>query len=203
MKCDNICKSFNGKVILDNFCLKLPDTGVVALMSSSGSGKTTLTRIIVGLEKADRGSIICDKKKFSMVFQEDRLIPGVTALENVMSVLSNGDEEKEVAMYWLDKMGIKASSHLLPKELSGGMRRRLAIARAMAYGGDLIVLDEPFAGLDEHTKKAIYPHIFDKSEKNRLTILITHDRQEAELLANRLIVMKGAPLTIIEDIIIK
>ncbi|MCL2588053.1 MAG: ATP-binding cassette domain-containing protein [Oscillospiraceae bacterium] len=169
-------------------------------MSPSGSGKTTLTRIIAGLEKADSGCATCNKKKISMVFQEDRLLPGVTALGNVMSVLGKGAEQKELAFSWLDKMGIKSASHLYPRELSGGMRRRLAIARAMAYGGDLMILDEPFAGLDDVTRQEIYPHIFDRDNKHRLHILVTHDRQEAETLADRLIVMRGPALEVVEDV---
>ncbi|MCL2200088.1 MAG: ATP-binding cassette domain-containing protein [Defluviitaleaceae bacterium] len=199
MKCNNLGKSFGNKIVLENFSLELPDNGVVAFMSPSGSGKTTLTRIIIGLETPDSGKFVCKKKQISVVFQENRLLPGVTALGNVMSVLKKSAEQKDIALSWLDKMGIKSSGHLLPRQLSGGMRRRLAIARAMAYGGDLIILDEPFAGLDDATRKNIYPHIFDDGKKDRLIILVTHDLKEAELLSDRLIVLGGPPLTVLED----
>jgi len=200
MKCSNLSKSFGNKVVLDNFSLELPERGVVAFMSPSGSGKTTLTRIISGLEVPDGGSFTCDKKKISAVFQENRLLPGVTALGNVMAVLKKGTAQKEFALSWLDKMGIKNSSHLFPRQLSGGMQRRLAIARAMAYGGDLVILDEPFAGLDDATRRSIYPHIFDDDRDNRLIILVTHDRKEAEHLSDRLVVLGGPPLQVLEAV---
>lgn len=198
MKVENLCKSFKNKVVLDHFSLELPHRGCLALMAPSGSGKTTFMRILARLEKPDKGCIIVPKKRLSMVFQEDRLLPGVTALGNVTAVLDKKQENH--AMYWLENMGIQNACHLLPKELSGGMRRRLCVARCMAYGGDLIILDEPFAGLDDETRKNIYPYIFDQSNKDRLTILITHDREEAQTFADRLIVMKGTPLSVVEDI---
>ena len=196
MECNNLSKSFGNKVVLDKFSLQLPDSGVVAFMAPSGSGKTTLTRIMCGLETPDSGYFSCNKKKISAVFQENRLISGVTALSNVMAVLKKG--EKDLALEWLEKMDIKSSGHLFPGELSGGMQRRLAIARAMAYGGDLIILDEPFAGLDSETRKKIYPYIFEKV-KSRLIIFVTHDRGEAELLSDRLIVMNGPSLCVTGD----
>jgi NitT/TauT family transport system ATP-binding protein len=159
-----------------------------------------LIRILAGIEKADGGEANVDKKKLSMVFQENRLLPGVTAVGNVMSVLGKGDGQEETAMSWLDKMGIRNAGHLFPRQLSGGMQRRLSIARAMAYGGDLLILDEPFTGLDAATRKRIYPHIFDETRSERLTILVTHDRRESEAIADRLIVMGGPPLYVIEDI---
>lgn len=203
MKCDNFNKCFGDKVVLKDFSLELPSRGVVAFMAPSGSGKTTLTRIICGLEAADGNCFACPKKQISVVFQEDRLLPGVTVLGNVMAVLEKGEENEKLALSWLDKMGIKSSAHLLPGQLSGGMRRRLSIARAMAYGGDLMILDEPFAGLDDLTRKSIYPHIFDDKKNDRLIIMVTHDRHEAEALADRLIVMDGPPLTVVEDVLLK
>ncbi|MCL2366724.1 MAG: ATP-binding cassette domain-containing protein [Oscillospiraceae bacterium] len=194
---NKVSKSFGDKVVLSDFTLTLPDSGIVAFMGASGYGKTTLLRLLSGLIEPDSGQIISHFKRLSYVFQEDRLLGGVTALGNILAVLDTKDET--LAMQWLERMNLSDSADLLPGELSGGMRRRLAIARAMAFGGDFMLLDEPFAGLDDITRRRIYPYIF-ASDQPRLTVLVTHDRQEAEYLANRLIVMKGAPLTIIEDL---
>ena len=199
MKFERLSKSFDNKVVLDNFCLELPKSGTVVLMGPSGCGKTTWMRILAGLETPDSGRITHEKQRLSMVFQEDRLLGGVTALENILAVLDRRDTA--LAMAWLTHMGIADACHLLPVALSGGMRRRLAIARAMAYGSDLMLLDEPFAGLDDITREQIYPYLFDHKKSDRLTILITHDRGEAERFADRLIIMDGPPLTVLEDIV--
>jgi len=193
----HVDKTFGDKIVLRDFTLALPQRGTVVLMGPSGHGKTTLLRLLAGLEKPDRGALVAEYKRLSLVFQEDRLLGGVTAKGNILAVLNRGQEA--LAQTWLDHMGLGGEGHLLPGEMSGGMRRRLAIARAMAYGGDLMLLDEPFAGLDEVTRERIYPHIF-HGYPERLTVLVTHDRQEAERLAERLIVLEGMPLRIVADI---
>ncbi|MCL1950629.1 MAG: ATP-binding cassette domain-containing protein [Turicibacter sp.] len=198
MKCENICKAFGDRVVLKDFNLTLPSKGVVAFMAPSGSGKTTLIRMMAQLESPDNGCFRCDKNRLSVVFQEDRLIPGVSVFQNIMAVLKKGEEAK--AMEWLEKMELVHAKDLLPQQLSGGMRRRAAIARAMAYGGDFLILDEPFSGLDPKTRQNIIPHIFNTDQDDRLILLITHDRQEAESLADRLIVMEGPVLHVVEDV---
>ena len=194
---ENVSKAFGENVVLHDFSIKLPDSGIVAFMGPSGYGKTTLLRLLSNLETPDSGQIVTEYKRLSYVFQEDRLLGGVSALGNINAVLDSRDDK--LALMWLERMGLSDSSNLLPSEMSGGMRRRLAIARAMAFGGDFMLLDEPFAGLDEVTREHIYPYIFDKNDKSRLTVLVTHDRHEAEHIADRLIAMQGPPLTVIED----
>jgi len=194
---EQVAKAFGDKIVLHDFTLTLPQRGIVALMGPSGHGKTTLLRLLAGLEKPDRGNVTAEYERLSVVFQEDRLLGGVTAKGNILAVLNR--DQDAIAQTWLDRMGLGKEGRLLPNEMSGGMRRRLAIARAMAYGGDLMLLDEPFAGLDEATRARIYPHIFHENPE-RLTILVTHDRQEAERLADRLIVLEGMPLQIARDV---
>lgn len=196
IKFERVNKAFGDKIILRDFTLALPKSGIVALMGPSGNGKTTLLRLIAGLIKPDSGIVTAEYKRLSVVFQEDRLLSGVTAKGNILAVLER--DQEALVQTWLDHMGLSGEEHLLPAEMSGGMRRRLAIARAMAYGGDLLLLDEPFAGLDETTRVQIYPHIF-RRDPNRLTILVTHDRQEAERLADRVLVLEGSPLRIAAD----
>ena len=194
---EKVSKAFGDNVVLKDFSIALPDEGIVAFMGPSGYGKTTLLRLLSGLETPDSGEINAEYSRLSYVFQEDRLLGGVSALGNILAVLDSPDVE--LAMLWLSRMGLIDSADLLPGELSGGMRRRLSIARAMAYGGDFILLDEPFAGLDDVTRESIYPFIFDKKDKQRLIVLVTHDRFEAEQIADRLIVLKGPPLHVVED----
>jgi len=189
---ENVTKSFGGKAVFRDFSLDISGSGTVALIGPSGCGKTTLIRMLAGLEEPDSGRISAQYSRLSVVFQEDRLLGGVSAFGNVQAVL--GRKNKQLALDWLEKMGLRNDSHLLPAEMSGGMRRRLAIARAMAYGGDFILLDEPFAGLDDATRERIYPYIFNGENTAGLIILVTHDRQEAEHLAKRVIVMEGPPL---------
>ena len=197
IKFENVSKSFGDNVVLRDFSLTLPDSGVVSFMGPSGYGKTTLLRLLSGLEVPDSGQIIADYNRLTMVFQGDRLLSGVTALGNILAVLDEKNEK--LAFRWLDDMGLGDSANLLPSELSGGMRRRLSIARAMAFGGDFVLLDEPFAGLDDVTRERIYPFLFGGGNSSRLTILVTHDRLEAETVSDRLIVMSGSPLSIMED----
>jgi len=197
---ENVSKAFGDNVILKDFSLELPDSGIVALMGPSGYGKTTLLRLLSGLTEPDSGKIVAEYKRLSMVFQEDRLLGGVTALGNLLAVMDVKDER--LALTWLKRMGLEDSVNLLPQELSGGMRRRLAIARAMVFGGDFMLLDEPFAGLDDVTRERIYPFIFgssDKPDSSRLTVLVTHDQSEAQHVADRLIVISGSPLAIAKD----
>jgi len=194
IKLENISKSFGEKIVIRDFSIELPDSGVIAMMGPSGCGKTTLFRILAGLDKPDSGRIISSNhKRLSAVFQEDRMLGGVTALGNLIAVI--GRDRLDIAKSWLEYMGLADSAHLLPREMSGGMRRRLAIARAMAYGGDLLLLDEPFAGLDADTRENIYPYIFSKN-KSCLTIMITHDLDEARKLADQVVIMDGIPLSI-------
>jgi len=197
---ENVSKKFGENIVLHDFSLVLPDSGIVAFLGPSGRGKTTLLRLLAELDSPSGGRVISDFSRLTYVFQEDRLLGGVTALGNILAVLDKKDDA--FAMLWLTRMGLSDSAHLLPGELSGGMRRRLAIARAMAYGGDLVLLDEPFAGLDELTRLSIYPFLFDKNDHTKLTILVTHDRNEALRVADRLIVLQGPVLHIAEDLII-
>lgn len=170
---NGICKSFDGVKVLDGFSFAFPNNSITVVTGPSGSGKTTLLRIIAGLEKADGGELRIDGKKISMVFQEDRLLPSKTALENVAAVT-----DKENARHWLDRVGLADFACTLPRELSGGMKRRVAIARALAFGGDILLLDEPFMGLDPDLHDCIFDLISKEKEKSCI-ILVTHDMDDA------------------------
>lgn len=179
----NISKSYKEKMILDNVSLDIPEKGILVISGPSGEGKTTLLKIIAGLVKPDSGYIEgFDDARITFVFQENRLLPWFDLLANIECVL-HGEDKRERAMYWLEKMYLKDSYNKYPKELSGGMKRRAALARAFAYSGDLFILDEPYKELDTKLKEKII--ITTKEEcKDKMLIVVTHDENEAKLLLN-------------------
>ena len=170
----HVTAGYPGKRVLTDFSLKLPENGATALMAPSGYGKTTLLRVLAGLLRPKNGEITgLEGKKIAFMFQEDRLLPWLTAEKNVEIVSS-----PEKAAYWLRQMEIEDGGRY-PKELSGGMRRRVALARAMAFGGDVLLLDEPFKGLDEALRARVTGRIRGVFP---LTVLSIHDETEAELM---------------------
>ena len=144
--------AYGEKTPVRNLTLTLSDAGVIGVFGASGSGKTTLLRLLAGRLQPTSGTVegLCGKR-VSMVFQEDRLLPWRTALENVALVRdgSSGD-----ATRLLDAMELSAEAEKLPAALSGGMQRRVALARALNFGGDVLLLDEPFKGLDAAPDRA-------------------------------------------------
>ncbi len=170
---ENISKRFGKKQVLRDVSLRLKKGEVVALRGVSGAGKTTLLRILASLEKADGGKIR-KNSEISYLFQENRLLPELTAKENILYVNPSADAEKLLSL-----MELEGCENMYPSELSGGMKRRLAIARALSIESDIVFLDEPFVGLDEELKERISGRVFEKlSEKS--VILVTHDSKESE-----------------------
>ncbi len=181
---DNISKSFGEQSVLYGFSAEISEN--TALMGASGEGKTTLARIILGLERADSGNLeFSGKPTFSAVFQEDRLFEDFSAVENVALAYdkkTGRTQAKLDAASILTSMGIDTSEQNKPTSaFSGGMKRRVALARALAKQSDILVLDEPFKGLDEATRDMCAAQLKERA-KDRLLILITHDKKEAELL---------------------
>ena len=151
MKIENLSLSFDGKVIFDNFSYQFEDSGIYIINGASGRGKTTLFNLISGVLKPDSGTIDLEGKKVSYMFQENRLFPDFTVLENVTCVTYGTAYEKEDCREVLEKLGLGNELDSYPQELSGGMQRRVALARALVYNADIILLDEAFKGLDEET----------------------------------------------------
>ncbi len=191
-----VSKAYGHQIILQDFTLSLPDKGIVCLQGPSGCGKTTLLRLMAGLEQPDHGEIrgTASQKsdgaplKIAMVFQEDRLLPSLSARRNIAIV--NKDVDPDPLM---DRLGILEAADKQVHDLSGGMQRRVALARAIAYGGDVYLLDEPFKGLDPDTKKKIMDQ-FKPLGRHALIVFVTHDAAEAAYLGEQIIELTGPPL---------
>lgn len=182
MKLINLSKKFGRKKLFENLSFDLPENGIVAISGESGCGKTTLLRMIAGLDKKYSGKIEYGSvKKISYVFQEPRLLPNSTALENVALPLGNTAEAKNTAKVWLEKVGLENDLDTYPDELSGGMKMRVAIARALAYDGDLLILDEAFNGIDAERAKKVMDLVLDYA-KEKPCIVVTHNQEHLDHL---------------------
>lgn len=174
--------SYGDKLVLKDFSLSLPQKGAVYLFGASGLGKTTVLRLIAGLEKPKNGSLEgFENKRITFIFQEDRLLPWRTAKENVALALGNTTEAKEKALAVLSSLGLENDADRYPDEMSGGMCRRVAAARALAPESDIILADEPFTGLDEENRRVLAAALREKA-KNELVVVVTHIEDEAALL---------------------
>lgn len=145
IKMSGLCFSYGGKEVFQDLSLELPD-GICCIQGASGRGKTTLLRLIAGLLKPDCGSISGVPEQVAYLFQEDRLLPWKSAAGNVSAVLPKNRVDE--AKFWLAAVELRGEADSLPENLSGGQKRRISLARALAFGGDLLILDEPFEGLD-------------------------------------------------------
>lgn len=194
IKFDNVTKRFGDLYVLKDFSIEIPKKGTICIFGPSGCGKTTFVNLLSGIIKPDNGRILgVDSKNISFVFQEDRLIPWITIKENINAVIS-GEDKNKISEELLSSVGLKDFMNKKPEELSGGMCRRVAIARALAYNSDILILDEPFRGLDLKTKDNIIKLIKDKQE-NKLSILITHNIKEAFILSDKIYIFEGIPLS--------
>lgn len=195
IKFDNVTKKFADLYVLKDFSIEIPEKGTICIFGPSGCGKTTFVNLLSGIIKPDNGKILgVNSKNISFVFQEDRLIPWITAKENVAAVIS-GKDKNIIAEELLLSVGLKDFLDKKPGELSGGMCRRIAIARALAYDSQILILDEPFRGLDLETKDSIIKLIKER-QNNKLSILITHSMDEALTLSDSVYVFKGIPLSL-------
>ena len=175
----NICKSFGEKKVLDSFSHRFEGGKTCCILGPSGCGKTTLLRIICGLLAADSGEIQGNDANFSMVFQEDRLFENLSAEKNVLLTARKGFG-REDARRLLAELGIAESGKRVC-EYSGGMKRRVAVARALAADYDVLLLDEPMSGLDgENRRKCL--EVIQKMTAGKTVICVTHEPRDAELL---------------------
>lgn len=186
----NLSKSFDGVPVLRDLSLTVERTGVTALMGASGCGKTTLCSLLLGLEKPDAGEIRNPYTAVSCAFQDPRLLPWLSAEENVMLVLKGlpKAEKRRIARSMLSPLGLADALKKRPSELSGGMQQRVSLARAFVAPHELLILDEPFRGLDEKNKCEVLKMIVSLSE-TRPVLLVTHDRSDADALGARVVTL--------------
>ena len=173
---DKVSFSYRDAPVLTDVSLSLPKRGAVCFTAPSGGGKTTLLRLMAGLETPQSGAIGCEATRTAVVFQDDRLLPWLTAEQNVALVCPHQD-----VLPFLEAVELAEARHKYPSQLSGGMKRRVALARALAFGGDLLLLDEPFTGLDSALRERVARAIHSRFE-NGCIVLITHSPEEAALL---------------------
>lgn len=185
MKIQHLCKSFDGKMVLDHVSLTLESGGTACLMAPSGRGKTTLLRCIAGLETPDAGAVTGVPRRLGYVFQEDRLCDNFSAVANIRLVTGRTLPEKAILQH-LEELGLSDSVRLPVSQLSGGMRRRVAIARAVCCGPELLLLDEAFKGLDEQCRRDTAAYIRRRTA-GASVLCVTHDPEEATLLGGRCI----------------
>ena len=186
---EHITLSFGEKQVLQDFSLSLPLSGITALRGPSGCGKTTLLRILAGLEQPQSGHIAgITSQETAFLFQENRLLPWRTVEQHITDVLPK--ERRQEAAQWLALVELEEEAGAYPSALSGGMGRRLALARCLALGGRLYLLDEPFAGVDPDRAQRILTRL----KELDLTILLVSHEEAVLAQADRIIHFDGPPL---------
>ncbi len=172
---NNVSKRYGDKIILENFSHTFKDGEITVVHGPSGRGKTTLSRIIMALEKADEGDIEV-KGRISAVFQEDRLVENLSLMSNLLLVT----DDKDKAEKFISALSLDGNEREKVRKLSGGMKRRVAIIRALLVPFENLILDEPFSGLDDESKKQAVSLIL-KECVNKTLIVISHDSDDERL----------------------
>lgn len=184
LRVEDLRKSYGGAAVLQGVSFTA-EIGLTRVTGSSGIGKTTLLRILLGLETADSGEITgLSGKRLAAVFQEDRLLDFMTPVDNIR--LPEPKLERAVILREMAAMGLTGCENQPVRELSGGMRRRVAILRALLCGADVIALDEPFKGLDEATRA----RVIDETRRlcrGKTVLLVTHEAAEAERMGAKIV----------------
>jgi len=190
--------------LLERFDLVVEPSSVVALVGPSGVGKSTLLRMVGGIDARFSGTVLVDgvaaaaAPPAGFVFQDARLLPWLTALDNIRAVRPETTESEAIEM--LGRVGLSGFEHYFPHELSGGMQRRVALARAFSVNPRLLLLDEPFVSLDRTLVREMEEVLFALIAASRPTVLlVTHLPEDAAMLADRAIVLSGRPARIAAD----
>ena len=181
---------YGEKKVLDGFSFAWPEEGITALSGPSGCGTTTLLRLLAGLQRPERGEAVLPGRA-TLLFQEDRLLPWRTAEQHIADVLPR--ERRGEAVDWLALAELEEERDAYPAALSGGMRRRLALARALACGGAVYLLDEPFTGVDAGRAERILGRV----RKLGVPVILSSHESGVVALADRVIRLEGPPLHVI------
>ncbi len=203
------------KMVYEHISLKTYENELVAIVGPTGCGKSTLIRNLGYLTPPTTGKVFLDGKeickpssRISLIHQSIATFPWMTALENVkLSLIGKKieqDEANRIANEMLELVGLKGFADYYPKEMSGGMRQKIAIARALAASPEILLMDEPFVHLDELTatgmRKEVYDLVFNPETSLKSAVLVSHNLQEVVQLADRVYVMNGTPATIVEEV---
>lgn len=200
LKVKDVKLSFNNNEILKGLNLTITQGNFVAITGASGSGKTSLLRVICGLESPNQGEIILDntlllnneisvpteKRNIGLVIQEKVLFPHLNASKNIEFGISSKTDKQNLSNEIMEKLNIKQLAEKYPHELSGGESQRVALARSIVMKPKLLMLDEPFTGLDKDLKMKIYPEIKSILQASKITaLMVTHDLNEVKALADK------------------
>ena len=178
--------------VLDGIDLTIPANKITVILGRSGCGKTTLLRLVSGLETLDQGEILgVNSKKTSYVFQEDRLMPWLNVKKNITFGIQNKEIDNSKIDEIIEMVGLKKFYSAYPRQLSGGMKQRVSIARAFAYNPDFIMMDEPFSALDFFTREQMQKELLRIHQTSKCSILfVTHSIDEALILADQIIILE-------------
>lgn len=198
LRLNNVTLGFGATKIFSDLNFEVEKGEFVVIIGPSGCGKTTLLNLFSRSLKADNGEVICNGN-LRMVYQQSSLFPWLTVAENIALGLGKNGTEKTAEM--LKIIGLADFADHFPHQLSGGMKQRVELARALADEADILLLDEPFSSLDYLTKLNIRAELVRMlKEFPRTTILVTHDVEEAAQLADRIVVFSARPARIVEEI---
>ncbi len=197
VKIEHLSKSYtvSGKMlpVIDDISLTIDEGSITIIIGKSGCGKTTFLKLLHGLEQPNCGNILLPKEsKLGMVFQEDRLMPWLNTWDNVTFSLKKRDINKALVEDTIKLVGLNGFENAYPAQLSGGMRQRAALARALIYNPSLLLMDEPFASLDYFTRENLQNEIIRIHKSNGIGIVfVTHNIDEALKLGQRIIVFEA------------
>lgn len=212
---EGICKSYGGRPILRDVCIRAGQGELVSLLGVSGAGKTTLLRILAGAETPDTGRVLlCGEDvtgqpgRVSYMPQRDLLLPHKKVLDNVaLPLVLRGVSRKEArerAAAYFSRFGLDGTQDQYPAQLSGGMRQRAALLRTCLGSGGVMLLDEPFSALDALTKREIHRWYMEvMAEVKGATLFVTHDIDEALLLSDRICILSGSPGVISAEFVVE
>lgn len=189
----HVYKNFGDKNVFTNLNLSFAEKKVTSVMGPSGSGKTTLINLMLGIYRPDYGELRGFRnKQFSVVFQEDRLLEHKNGINNILFAVRNPKAHEECAWGLMMDCGLSEDAYKKTAEYSGGMKRRLSLCRALITDFDVLILDEPFKGLDETLKPKIM-RMVQKRCADKTVIIVTHDKSEAAYFGSEVIDITNPP----------
>lgn len=189
LRFENVTFYYGMKQIIDNLTFSLTEGEIISFLGPSGCGKTTILNLAASITSCEQGSIALDTDKIGYVFQEPRLLPWKTVLENVLFVIDHGNKQERTdkAKHFLQEVGLENAMNEYPRKLSGGMRQRVSFARALASEPKILLMDEPFSALNMELKYKLQEDIIRLIENNHLSgLYVTHDLEEALKISNKI-----------------